>query len=106
MNKPIFIVLKLTNILFFLLILLVAVPAHSGPKEKGDQSQDGPVKVLSDQECDKGIVAKGSSECVQNVPKETGTAKKKVIKQAGTAAAVGVAGKKVSSGIKDKVSED
>ena len=58
---------------------------------------------MSDKEYDDGVLAKGGSECV---PKETGKAKKKVAKKAGTAAAVGVAGKKISSGIGDKVSGD
>ena len=93
----------LTKALLLLIILLVAVPVYSGPKEKVDQPQGIPVEVLSDQECDKGVAGKGESKCV---PKEIGTAKKKVVKKAGTAAVVGVAGNKASSGIKDKVSGD
>ena len=47
------------NISFFLLILLVAVPVHSGPKERSDLSQSPPAKGLSDQECDEAVVGKG-----------------------------------------------
>ena len=98
MSKPLLTIIKLMNISFFLLILLVAVPVHSGPKERSDLSQSPPAKGLSDQECDEAVVGKGDSKCL---PKEAGKPKKKVVKKAGTAAAIGVAGKKVSGVVGD-----
>lgn len=103
MSKPIFIFNKVTSITFLLLILLMAVPVYSGPNDKGKQPQGYSTKVLPDQECGKGGLGQDDSKCV---PKEAGTAKKKIVKKAGTAAAVGVTGKKVSSGIGDKISGD
>lgn len=87
------------NVIALLLILTVVAPAYSAPKPKVvDKSPGGPVEVLPDQECGKGVVGKGDSKCG---PKETGTVKSKVVKKAGAAAAVGVAGKKIPAVIKD-----
>lgn len=91
------------KVIVFLSVLGTTLPAYSGPTEKSGLPQGPPAKGVSDQECNDSVVGKGDSKCL---PKEAGNPKKKVVKKAGTAAALGVAGKKVSSDIKDKVSED
>ena len=98
MSKRTQILARLMNVIAILLIFAVAGPVYAGPKKKVDQPKGIPVQALSDEDCGKGITGKGNSKCG---PKETGSVKKKVVKKAGTAAAVGVAGKKVSSILKD-----
>ena len=79
------------------------MPAFSGPKENSDLPGNISEKNVSDQDCNDDAVGKKDSKCL---PKEGGNPKKKVIKKAGTAAAAGVAGKKVSNIVEDKISGD
>jgi len=71
-----------------LLSFLLAIPAWSAPGGKKLDLKDSSEKSVLDRD-DKKIEGKGKSK-----------AKKKVLKKAGTAAAVGVTTKKVSSGLK------
>ncbi len=98
MRKRTQILSRLMHIIAILLIFAVAAPVYAGPKKKVDQPKGVPAQTLSDEDCGKAVKGKGNSKCG---PKEAGNVKKKVVTKAGAAAAVGVAGKKVSSGLKD-----
>lgn len=90
---------RLMNVIAILLIFAVVTPVYAGPRKKVDQPKEITAQVLSGEDCGKGIKnGKGKSKCD---PKETGSVKKKVVKKAGTAAAVGVAGIKISPSLKD-----
>ena len=92
MKKPTHIVVRSLSVLLLITSFLISSPAWSGP---GDKKQ--PVQGS----LDKGVLEQ------KNVKSDKGgkTAKGKIVKKVGTTAAVGVAGKKVTSIIKPNIKE-
>ena len=92
MKKSAHIVVCSISVLFLITSFLISSPAWSGPGDKKQPVQGSLDKDVLDKE--NVISNKGGK-----------TAKGKVIKKVGTTAAVGVAGKKVTSEIKPNIKD-
>lgn len=94
MHKKIVSIIYSASTLIFIIAYLGATPACSAPADK---------KMETQKPADKGEKELGD---LKDRSKGKEPVKKKVVKKAGTAAAVGVAGGMVASGIKGKVTKD
>ena len=94
MHKKIFSFICSVSTFILITFCLGAAPAWSAPSDKKTEIQK-PV--------DKDVIQPGNLE---DGVKGKDSVKKKAVKKAGTAAAIGVAGTKVQSGVKGKVKKD
>jgi hypothetical protein len=91
MHKKVISTICLMSVFLLITIFPGAMPAWSAPGDKKQIRQESPDKSILDLE-----------ETKQTKPGKKGekSVKKKVVKKAGAAAAVGVVGKKATSGVK------
>ena len=86
-----------------ILTLFVVTPSVSAPRDKNKSPKSSKEKVVSGQQNKKDFDVSSSRDSGKKNEKNV---KKKVVKKAGGAAAVGVAGKKINSGIKGSKKDD
>lgn len=94
MHKKLFSFICSVSTFILIIVCLGVAPAWSTPSDKKTEIQ---------KPADKDMVKPGNLE---DGVKGKDSVKKKAVKKAGTAAAIGVAGAKVNSGVKGKVKKD